>query len=831
MPSAHDEARIQSLLMQLTLAEKVTMAAGVDAWRTAAVPRLGIPSIKVSDGPNGARGDGISGTTSACFPVGTALGATWNPELLRRVGAAIGDEARTKGAQVLLGPTINIHRHPLAGRNFECYSEDPLLSAELAVAFVEGLQGRGVAATMKHFVCNDSEFERHSISSEVGERALHEIYLAPFEAAIRRARAWAVMTAYNRIDGIYACDHDELINGLLKGAWGFDGLVMSDWWGTKSTVAAANAGLDLEMPGPPIFFGQELLAAVEAGDVGEAVVDDKVRRLLRLALRTGALDGPAGAPETSVDDPAHRQLIREAASDGMVLLTNRDHALPLDPKTLRSLAVIGPNAASLTVLGGGSSRVEPHHLVRPLDGLRAQVGRETVIRHEPGCRIDRVTPTLQHGLEDARIEFFDNPSMGGQPVLERPTRRLEHLWMSGSAPVAITGQYSFRATATFRPEMSGMHRFTLTSTGLCRLFFDGRLLVDNWDGWTRGSSYYGRGSAEAGAELSLVAGEQHHLLVEYQSPAVGGISGVTVGCREPEPLDLLDRAVALAAESEIVLLFVGLNADWEREGSDRVSLALPGRQDELIERVAAVNPRTVVIVNAGSAVAMPWADRVAAVLYAWYPGQEAGDAIADVVFGACDPGGRLPTTFPVRLEDNPAHLTYPGEAGRVSYGEGVFVGYRGYRRRAATPAFPFGFGLSYSTFSFGPPRLDRATIEPGEDVEVTVHVKNTGARAGKTVLQLYVNDVASSLLRPDRELKGFAKVSLEPGEERDVRITLPASAFAAWDPRVHDWVAEPGEFRILSGASVEDIRGEVSLTLGGAPASSATSVVGPAILA
>lgn len=825
-----DEARIEELLAALTLDEKVAMAAGVDAWHTAGVPRLGIPSVKVTDGPNGARGDGISGTTSACFPVGTALGATWNPDLLRRIGAALGDEARAKTAHVLLGPTINIHRHPLAGRNFECYSEDPILSAELAVAVIEGMQSRGVGATAKHFVCNDSEFERHTVSSEVGERALHEIYLVPFEAAVQRAGAWAVMTSYNRINGTYACDHVELVDGLLKGEWGFDGLVMSDWWGTMSTVAAANAGLDLEMPGPPRHFGRRLRAAIDAGEVSEATLDDKVRRLLRLALRTGAFDRPAGVPETSVDRPEHRELIREAAADGMVLLVNREGALPLDPGSLTSLAVIGPNADNLTIMGGGSSRVEPHHVVQPPAGLRA--GAEIVIRHEPGCRIDRVTPTLERGLEDGiHLQFWDNPDLAGDPALVRRTPRLAHRWLAGTTPPEITGRYSMRATGAFRAATSGVHRFTLTSAGRSRLLLDGALLVDNWTEWTRGSSYYGSGSDEVGAEITLVAGEPHEIVVDFQSPAAGPMSGVTAGLREPEQADMMERAVAVAAECDAALVVVGLNADWEREGVDRVSMALPGRQDELVRRVAAVNRRTIVLVNAGSPVVMPWVDEVAAVLYVWYPGQEAGNAIADVVFGARDPGGRLPTTFPIRVEDSPADLTYPGEAGTVSYGEGVFVGYRGFRRRGTPPAFPFGYGLSYTTFAFGTPRVDRTTFGAGDAIEVMVPVTNTGDRPGSTVVQVYVRDEESSLLRPDRELKGFAKVALAPGEERGVRITLPARAFAAWDPRAHDWVAEPGVFTILAGSSVEEIHGEVTVTLTGASTSPAASSDVPAILA
>ena len=810
---------IEALIAQLTLEEKVLLCAGADTWRTAAIPRLGIPAIKVTDGPNGARGAGFTGTTSACFPCGTALGATWDPELVREVGAALGEEARSKGARVLLAPTLNIHRHPLAGRNFECPSEDPSLAAAYAKAYVEGVQSRGVAATAKHFVCNDQEYQRMTISAEVGERALREIYLPPFEAAVREAGAWALMTAYNRINGIYASEHAALLRGLLEGEWGFDGLVMSDWGGTHSAAEAANAGLDLEMPGPAVWFGERLREAVASGQVAESVLDEKVRRLLRLAVRTGAFDDPEEPPERSVDDPAHRALIRRAARDGMVLLRN-DGVLPLDPTRAGLIAVIGPNGDTLTALGGGSARVEPHHLVQPLDAIRERVAGAAEVRFEPGCRIDRGTPPLGRGLTTAgpagpvpgaTVEYFDNPDFAGEPVLTHTAPRLQLTWLGQFHGGRISGQFSVRARGTFTPEESGVHRFTLTSAGLSRLLLDGELLVDNWTQQTRGTTFFGRGSAEVGASIELRAGEPHELVVEFQSRPRAGIAGVNAGCLPPEPPDLMERAVALAARAETVVVVAGLTAEWESEGFDRASMALPGRQDELIRRVAAAHPRTIVVINAGSPVSMPWAEDVAAVLQAWYPGQEGGDAIADVLFGAVDPGGRLPTSFPYRVEDCTADLTYPGDAGSVVYGEGMFVGYRGYDRRKLAPRYPFGHGLSYTTFALGPLKLSRDAIGPNEGVDVTVPVRNTGERAGRTVVQLYVRDVESSLLRPEKELKGFAKLTLAPGEEREARITLGPRAFAAWDPSQHAWRAEPGEFEILAGFSAADL--PVSATL------------------
>ncbi|MFQ5382485.1 MAG: glycoside hydrolase family 3 C-terminal domain-containing protein, partial [Dehalococcoidia bacterium] len=651
-----DPADLDALCDQLTRAERAALTAGADAWHTVPVPRLGILSVKVSDGPNGVRGDGVSGTTSACFPIGAALGATWDRDLVRRVGEAMAQEAKTKGVHVILAPTINIQRHPLAGRNFECYSEDPFLTAEIAGAFIAGVQGEGVGATAKHFVCNDSEYERHTISSRVDDRALHELYLFPFEAAVVETGVWAVMTAYNRINGTYACDNEELVRNLLKGSWEFDGLVMSDWWGTMSTVAAARAGLDLEMPGPARHFGARLEAAVEAGEVDERLLREKAERLLRLAARTGAFDR-SGEPEESIDSPVHRALIRETAAEAMVLLTN-DGTLPLDPGSLRSVAVIGPNAENITLLGGGSSGVQPHHVVQPLDALRDRLEPGVSVTYERGVRIDRTTPPIRAGAGNSiRCEFFGNSDLDGSPVLSQTLRSFEHRWISSTMPEEITGAYSLRASARFVAEHEGDHRFTLVSTGPARLLLDGELLVDNWTNWTPGRSFYGRGSDEVGAIANLEAGGDHEVVVEFRSGAGLPVSGLVAGCREPEPADLFERAVQAAGECDAALLVVGLNAGWETEGEDRLSLSLPGRQDELVERVAAVNPRTVVVVNAGSPVAMPWAEQVAAVLHCWYPGQEAGDALADVLLGARDPGGRLACTFPVRVEDSPAHLT------------------------------------------------------------------------------------------------------------------------------------------------------------------------------
>jgi len=809
------EQRIQALLDLMTFEEKITIIGGADAWRTHAIPRAGVPAIKVTDGPHGARGGTFGEYRAASFPCGTALGATWNPELIRKVGAAIGDEARTKQCHVLLGPTLNIHRHPLAGRNFECYSEDPFLVSAIGVAFIQGVQSRGVAATAKHFVCNDSEFERMSISSEVGERALHEIYLPPFEAAVKDGHAWAAMTAYNRINGTYASEHPQLIS-LLKDEWGFDGLLMSDWWGTYST-ACAEAGLDLEMPGRARFFGRRLQAAIDAGEVSTAVFDDKVRRLLRLAVRTGAIDGPPESEEQSIEQPEHRALMRRVVADSIVLLKNEGSLLPLSLSSGTTIALIGPNADLLCMQGGGSSAVEPHRVTSLAGALRAELGPGVTIEYEPGCDITRRAPALGTGLTTpdgsagVAVEFFDNPDLEGEPALRRVVPRFEMRWIANSVPLA--GQFSLRGRATFSAPKSGVYQFSLTSAGLSRFYVDGSLLIDNWTSQEPGTSFYGAGSSDVTTHATFEAGSSHEVVLEFQSPGRAGIPGVNLGCRFPAEANPMDRAVELARRADSVVLVAGLTPEWEAEGRDRGSLSLPGRQDELIRRVLEVNQRTVVVLNAGSPVAMPWEPLAPAILQLWFPGQEGGEGLSDVLLGGSDPGGRLPTTFAHRVEDHPSHLTYPGEAGRVHYGEDVFVGYRAFERLKREPLFAFGHGLSYTAFELGQPSLDQSRISPGDSVSVGVPIANTGSRPGSTVVQVYVRDMESTLLRPEKELKGFAKVSLAPGERTTASIELSPRAFEAWDPGLHRWVAEPGEFEILVGLSSSQVSGSATLTL------------------
>ena len=815
--------RIEQLLAAMTLEEKVALCAGTDLWHSAGVERLGVGRIKVTDGPNGARGASMVSTQSASFPCGTALGATWNADLVRRVGATLADEARDKGAHVLLAPTVNIHRHPLAGRNFECYSEDPYLASAMAAAYIEGVQSGGVAATVKHFVANDSEFERMTISSDMDERTLREIYLPPFEAAVK-AGVWAVMAAYNRINGTYAAEN-PLLEEVLRGEWGFDGLVMSDWWGTKSTVASANAGLDLEMPGPPLHMGAKLLAAVDAGEVNEQTITEHARRVLQLAERTGALDRAAEPAERSVDEPARRALAHEAAAEAIVLLKNDGGLLPIDRAALRSIAVIGPNADTPQPQGGGSAAVTSHAVVSPLEAIRALCDDSMAVEHEPGCSIARGVPALDlrllsngDGAHALDLEYFDNPLCEGEPVRREVALRPRLQWLGAPAAELRAGAFSVRAAARFTPRRSGAHLFAVSGNGEQRLTVAGTEISADQHGEPQATDAFGGASARGSALVPLTADEAVDLLLEY-TPAPGArIAVVQIGCQEPADDDPIGRAVALAARSDVAVVVVGTTPEWESEGFDRRSLALPGEQEDLIRRVASVNPRTVVLLNAGSPVAMDWSDDVAAVAQLWLGGEEMGNAAAEMLVGRINPSGRLPTTFPVRLEDTPAFTNYPGESGHVRYGEGVFVGYRWYDARRITPRFPFGHGLSYSRFRFGPLSLDRESADAngsGTLVQVWIDVTNTSDREGCEVVQLYVGSGSTRRARPPRALKGFTKLRLAPGETVTARFTLDRRAFAVWDVAAHDWLAEQGVYEIAAGASSRDLRAVAAFELRG----------------
>ncbi len=793
-----DPERLDALLDELTRAEKASLTGGDDVWHLPAVDRVGLGRLKVSDGPSGVRGAKIGTRRSMAFPCGTAAGSTWDTDLVTRYGTALAAEARSKGVHVLLGPTVCIVRTPLAGRTFESFSEDPHLTARLAVAYISGVQGGGVACCVKHFACNDQEFERMTISAEVDDRTLREIHLPAFEAAVGEAGVWAVMSAYNRVNGTYAGEHPVLLGEILKGEWDYDGIVMSDWFGTHSTLEAARAGLDLEMPGPPQHLGAKVAAAVEAGDLDESVLEGQARRLLRLMARCGLLDDrPAveDGDEAEVDDPGRRELNRAVAVGGMVLLRN-DGILPLAPGGLRSLALIGPNAELLETGGGGSASVAPFRYPSLVDELRSRLDGVDLV-HEPGCRLDRDVPTIDPRLlgDGLRIDYFANPDLVGPPAATDPLSQGRFITIGDPAPGVAVGSFSLRVRGTLTPDVTGPWELGLANTGVARILLDGKTVLENL-ATTTGTYLFGLASPTRAETVELEAARTYDLAVEYQVDGLLPVAGFRLAAARPAVADAMDRAVAAAAAADVAIVVVGSTSEWETEGADRKSLRLLGDQDELLRRVLAANPRTVVVVNAGSPVEMPWLADTAAVVMAWYPGEEGAPALADILTGALDPGGRLPVTFPRRLEDTPAHGFYPGSEGKVVYGEGILVGYRHFDTEDIEPEFCFGHGLSYTTFAYGDP-----VVADGASVVVRVPVTNTGDRRGSEVVQLYVADPESSVARPDQELKAFAKVALDPGETETVTLTLDDRAFAFWDEPAGAWKVEPGPFELRIGSS------------------------------
>lgn len=792
----------QSILQKLTLQEKIQLVSGASPWRTVPIPGAGVPEMKVSDGPNGVRGDG--GVAAASFPVGVCMASTWNLDLIEKIGVAIAEEAKSKGVQVVLGPTINIHRTPIGGRNFECYSEDPFLSGMLASAFTDGLQGEGIAACVKHYVCNDSEFERHTISIEVDERTLREIYLRPFEIAIKRSNPWTIMAAYNRINGVYACSHDRLVNQVLKGEWQYDGLVISDWFAAKETVPNALGGLDLEMPGPPIAWGKNLSTAVDAGEVPEELLDDKISRLLLCMDRTGLLDDVEVTQELGLDKPEHQMLAYQAAVEGMVLCKNNG-VLPLDLSMSKKIAVIGPNAEDFRIMGGGSSSLKPHYVATPLDTLANQFPDMEIVTAK-GCRTHKFVPEADRSLlspdhgsnqKGLNVEFFSGGLDGeklSERVIPRGTIMLQGLQ---SSP-----QDALRANGVFKAEHSGTHTFGIMGSGKTRIFVGDELIVDNWTNPTPGDAFFGSSSTEVQAEVRLEAGESYPVRIEFESGTEAAMfKAMRYGILGPDLEDGMTKALQIAGDADAVILMVGTNDDWETEGNDREMLELPGEQNALIEAVVASNPNTIVVNNSGSPVAMPWLEHVPAMIQTWFAGQEFGNALVDLITGKANPSGKLPITFPHRLADTPAFTSYPGEFGKVHYGEGVFVGYRWYDTRELEPLLPFGFGLSYTQFE-----LTNLSLDYADDIYVvTCDIANIGDVAGKETVQVYVSPIDKVVARPEQELKGFTKVKLEPGASKTIQIELDPEAFSHWDVEQACWRVHKGEYEVRVGTSSRDI--------------------------
>lgn len=806
-------ADIEALLHELTVDEKAELTAGGDMFSTAPVERLGIPRIHVTDGPNGARGlayPGIGGDASTCIPCGSALGATWDPELVQRLGTLVGAECLDRGCRGLLAPTVNLHRSPLAGRNFECYSEDPLLSGRLAAAYIRGVQSQGVFATVKHFVGNEAEYERNSISSVIDERTLRELYLVPFEHAVCHGGVLAVMTAYNRLNGSWLTEQGRLLTDILRGEWGFDGFVMTDWFGVVSSEASLAAGLDLEMPGPGRALGAGVAELVRNGGIRAADLDDSVRRMLNVFDRCGALGVPAPPARPKPLEPGDRDLVRRSAAAATVLLCN-DGILPLELARLRRIAVIGDHAATPRIQGGGSAQVVQRPVISPLEALASAVGQEVEVDFARGCEVDRSATPLGRSVLPAPggfvAEVFEGFELKGDVVHRRTLDELRFFVYNAGSQGYPEGDWSMRVRGTVVPEESGLFELALSQTGRARVLLDGQLVLDGFENPPPpgGSDFFGFASQELACAVELVAGVPVEVVVEYGRIETL-LAGLRLGYRTVDAEGLLSAAVVAAGGADVAVVFVGTTQEWETEGRDRTTLALPGLQDELVSRVAAANPRTVVVINAGAPVDMPWADDVAAVLQCWFGGEEMGSALGDLLTGVREPGGRLPMTIPRRLEHSPSHDNFPGENGELRYGEGLFMGYRGFEHRDIEPRYPFGHGLGYTSFALGDLVLSAATFSAGGRLTISVNVSNVGARTGSEVVQCYVAPQVPRLARPRKELKAFARVHLEPGQSTVVEFEFDDRSFAYWDPGQKDWTEVAGRFSQISPQLVEQER-------------------------
>jgi beta-glucosidase len=767
--------------VDLTLSQKVRLLTGADFWTLHPEPAAGLRPLVLSDGPAGVRGqlwDERDWSVNVPSPV--ALGATWSPEVVADIAALLADEAHRKGVDVLLAPTVNLHRTPYGGRHFECFSEDPLLTARLGVAYVRALQEAGVAATVKHFVANDSETERMTLDARVDERTLRELYLAPFEAIVTEAGVWALMAAYNGVNG-HTMTESPMLRQILRDEWHYDGLVMSDWYATRSTGASAEAGLDLAMPGPHSPWGDALAEAVRAGAVAESTVDEKVNRIRQLAARTA--DRRTDRPYPGDDEVAER--LRAAAAAGFVLLHNRDGALPLPGGA--TVAVVGPNAEVARTMGGGSATVMPRTTVAPLAGIRALFPGPSAIGVPPADRLPLARAPWLDGDVELRFLAADDRVLGSE------RRAAAHFqWMApfGADVVAIEASYVLAATEAGRYTVgvSGVGRFRVSVAGEER--FDGeRELRPDADIVETFMI-----PPQQSCEIDLVEGDRVPVVVRRFLPpgaadlALGASFDLNIVPPYGSVEEELDKAVAAARDATAAVVVVGTNEQVESEGFDRTSLALPGRQDDLVRRVAAVNPRTVVVVNAGAPVLMPWTGEVAAVLLAWFPGQEFGSALADVLAGHREPGGRLPTSWPDTEEGLPSPRPVDGV---LTYAEGLAVGYRD----PARTGYPFGFGLGYTTW-----RYDELVAEPdGPGAAVTVRVTNTPGRAGGEVVQVYLRREDGAVSRPARWLAGWARAVAAAGETVTVRIAVPPRAFQHWDTDAHAWAVEPGAFTVEAG--------------------------------
>jgi beta-glucosidase len=800
------DQRLEKILGQMTLEEKLDYLGGINAMSIRPIPRLGLPEIRMSDGPLGVRQD----KPSTRYPAGIALAASWNRDLAQREGVSIARDCRARGIHILLAPGVNINRLPICGRNFEYISgEDPYLASEMVVPFIRGVQSQGVTATVKHFAANNQEINRMTVNVIVPERALREIYLPAFEAAVRVAKVGAVMDAYNKVNGDYCTENNFLNNLLLKGEWGFDGVLMSDWGATHSALGPVRAGLDLEMPSGSWMNSKNLLPAIRRGEATEQQIDDKVRRILRLIIRMGYLDRPQKDPSIPENDPESGKAALAIAEEGIVLLKNEKNVLPLDRARIKKIAVLGPDAHPGVPAGWGSSYVNPYYAVSVLEGLKNHTGSGTTVDYF-GVGVGNFgTSQFEHEdrpghlADGLRAEYFSNLTFANAPLIDRIDQRINFDWSGvDSLRSILPAQFSVRWTGMIQSNSSSLHVFRARADSGIRVYLDEKLIIDDW--------------TEHAAHPDVVtkfldAGRAYRLRVEYKNTGGGGAIAQFgwASLKVPEAIRDYDAAIVC----------VGFDNGNEGEGSDR-TFELPDGQNDLVGGVADKNSKTIVVINSGGNVDMHrWLQKVPVLLHAWYPGQEGGKALAKILFGDVDPSAKLPVTFEADKNDNPAFESYPSDESSdingesVHYDEGIFVGYRGYEHLGIEPLFPFGFGLSYTRFEYSNLRIEQGDRPDLGNVKVSFEIRNIGDRAGAEVAQLYVSAVQSAVARPIKELKGFAKVFLSPGESKQTTLSLDRKSFAYFDSRTSQWRTDPGRYQIAIGASSRDLRLKQSIEI------------------
>ena len=792
---------------------------GIDFWHTHAIHKHGIPTLRTSDGPNGVRGTRFfNGVPAACFPCGTALGSTFDQDLLAKAGRLMGEEAKAKGAHILLGPCINMQRGPLGGRGFESLSEDPVLAGLGAAALVKGIQSTGVVSTIKHFVVNDQEHERMAVDSIVSERALREIYLMPFQIAVRDAHPKAFMTAYNKMNGIHCSENSRLIQDILRGEWGWQGCVMSDWYGTYSTSEAINAGLDLEMPGPARWRGDLLEHVISSRKVPVHVLDDRVRNMLNLVKQCNASGVKEWAKEDTRDTPETAAMLRKLAAESCVLLKNDGDVLPLrkDKRTL----LIGPNVKTSVFCGGGSSSMQPYYAVSPWDGVKAKLRDSTKLEYAVGCFSHKEMPLVSNQFTVASnpnstkglvFKSYNDPRGSGDrtAVDEILLSTTYCMLMDYRNPKLKSKLWYADVEGYFQAERTGDYELGLCVYGTGNLYVNDILVIDNSTKQTQGSAFFGTGTVEEKGRIFMEEGKVYHVRLEFASAPTSKLSGSGVpqfggggfrigGAWVLDMDDTIAEAVHLASEVDQVVICAGLNQDWEGEGADRVDMKLPGRMNEMIAEVIKANPRTVVVNQSGTPVEMPWINSVAGLVQAWYGGNETGNAIADVLFGDVNPAGRSSLTWPRRCEDNPAFYNFRSEGGRVLYGEDVYIGYRHYETVRREVNIPFGYGLSYTTFELSGPKINRSSSKDlACDLLVSVSVTNTGVRDGQDVVQVYVHPLNPGIRRPPREMKGFTKLAVKAGSTAIAKMSIPLKyALSYWDEIRESWILEQGDYAI-----------------------------------